>query len=141
MRKRPWLAALLAFIHPGLGHVYLREWVRALLWFGLVLTTASFLVPEGILPETMTLESIRQMSEALPLEAVLALATITIMSMVDAYWMANRSNQQQQEASEGVRCPNCGRDVDESLDFCHWCTTKLDGDGTESDGADEPTRA
>ncbi|WP_250137713.1 zinc ribbon domain-containing protein [Halorientalis salina] len=139
MRKRPWLAALLAFVHPGLGHVYLREWLRALLWFGLVLTTASFLVPEGIVPETISVESIRQMSEALPLEAVLGLATITIMSMVDAYWIANRRNEQRQETVEGVRCPNCGRDVDEDLDFCHWCTTQLDAD--ETDGADEPSRA
>jgi len=137
--KRPWLAALLAFVHPGLGHVYLREWLRALLWFGLVLTTASFLVPEGIMPETLTVESLRQFSEALPLEAVLALATVTVMSMVDAYWIANRGNQQRQETKEGVRCPNCGRDVDEDIDFCHWCTTELDGD--EADETDEPSRA
>lgn len=32
--KRLWLASALAVIYPGLGHVYLREWLRALLWFG-----------------------------------------------------------------------------------------------------------
>lgn len=138
-RKRPWLAALLAFIHPGLGHVYLREWLRALLWFGLVLSTASFLVPEGIVPETVTMESLMQMSRALPAEAVLALATITIMSMVDAYWMASQRNQEHEQAQAGTRCPNCGRDVDEDLDFCHWCTTKLDD--AESEASDEPSRA
>ncbi|MFD1586913.1 DUF6677 family protein [Halorientalis brevis] len=137
-RKRPWLAALLAFIHPGLGHVYLREWLRALLWFGLVLTTASFMVPEGIVPETVTVDSLMQMSRALPVESVLALASITIMSMVDAYWMATQRNQQRERTEAGARCPNCGRDVDDDLDFCHWCTTELDA--ADSEGSDEPSR-
>lgn len=137
-RKRPWLAALLAFIHPGLGHVYLREWVRALLWFGLVLTTASLLVPQGIVPETTSIESFMQMSQQLPTEAVLGLVTITILSMVDAYWMASRSNEQQHKEETGARCPTCGRDVDEDLDFCHWCTTELNPD---DDGSEEPSRA
>ena len=28
--KRPWLAVVLAVLHPGLGHLYLREWLRAI---------------------------------------------------------------------------------------------------------------
>jgi hypothetical protein len=35
---RPWLAALLAWACPGLGHVYLRRWVRGLAFTVLVLT-------------------------------------------------------------------------------------------------------
>jgi predicted RNA-binding Zn-ribbon protein involved in translation (DUF1610 family) len=125
-RKRPWLAALLAFVHPGLGHVYLREWARALLWFALVLTSASLLIPEAIVPETFSLEALRTMSREMPVEAVLVLAGITVLSMVDAYWVASRNNQASRETETGVRCPNCGREVDETIDFCHWCTTRLD---------------
>ena len=33
--KRPLVAALLSFLQPGLGHLYLREWLRAVLWAGL----------------------------------------------------------------------------------------------------------
>ena len=33
--KRPLVAALLSFLQPGLGHLYLREWLRAILWAGL----------------------------------------------------------------------------------------------------------
>ncbi|MFB6179861.1 MAG: DUF6677 family protein [Halorientalis sp.] len=139
MRKRPWLAALLAFIHPGLGHVYLREWIRALLWFGLVLTTASFLVPPDIVPQTVTVDSLMQMSRAMPIESAVALASITLMSMIDAYWMAQQGNRQRQATDDGTRCPNCGREVDADLDFCHWCTAELDTTDTES--TDEPTRA
>jgi hypothetical protein len=146
-RKRPWLAALLAFVHPGLGHVYLREWARALLWFGLVLTTASLLIPQSAVPETITLESIREMSRQLELQTVLAMAGVTLMSMIDAYWVASRNNERkhsrQQTTDDGATtsCPNCGREVDEDLDFCHWCTTELESDEAEPDGADEPTRA
>jgi hypothetical protein len=33
--RRPVVAALLSFLQPGLGHLYLREWLRAVLWAGL----------------------------------------------------------------------------------------------------------
>jgi hypothetical protein len=136
-KKRPWLAALLAFVHPGLGHVYLREWARALLWFGLVLTTASLLIPESVVPATFSLESMTRMSRELPPETLLALVVITAMSMIDAYWMATRNNQEQAQKATGTSCPNCGRDVDPDLDFCHWCTARLDAPSEDGDGPTE----
>lgn len=134
-RKRPWLAALLTFVYPGLGHAYLREWVRALLWFGTVLAAVSVLIPSGIVPETMSVDAVTRMYTQFPTEAMAALTVITFMSMVDAYWMATRRNQHQEKQDEGLRCPTCGRDVDEDIDFCHWCTTRLDTEET-----DEPSR-
>lgn len=137
--KRPWLAALLSFVHPGLGHLYLREWVRSLLWFSLVITTALLLVPPDIVPETTSLESFTQFSQQMPMEAVLALAIVTVMSMLDAYWTASRTTGQRARDAEddpGQRCPNCGREVDADLEFCHWCTTEI-----ESETGDEPSRA
>lgn len=38
---RPWLAALLAWIFPGLGHLYLRRWVRAAVFAAVVLTAVT----------------------------------------------------------------------------------------------------
>jgi len=47
-RKRPWLAAALAFVYPGLGHAYLRSWLRAFIWFLLGVMTAALVTPEPV---------------------------------------------------------------------------------------------
>jgi hypothetical protein len=127
-RKRPWLAAVLAFIYPGLGHVYLREWLRAVLWFGLVVSTSTLLVDgtaTAPLEEGISLDTILAVSANVPLEASVALLAITLLSMADAFWMATRENEAT-EVVEGTSCPNCGKELDADIDFCHWCTTELD---------------
>lgn len=124
-RKRPWLAALLAFAYPGLGHVYLREWARALLWFGVALMSASLLVPEDAVPATLSVASLEAMVRALPSSATVAFGLVTGLAVVDAYWLARTANERRERTAAGDRCPNCGRDVDGDLDFCHWCTTEL----------------
>ncbi|WP_459193614.1 DUF6677 family protein [Halosimplex sp. J119] len=132
--SRPWLAALLAFLYPGLGHVYLREWLRALVWFFLNATSFA-LLSEDAVPETLSFDALVRAAENIPPEAALALVSITLFSMIDAYWMAKRQNQTE-AVEEGTTCPNCGRDVDPDLEFCHWCTERLDpqpeGDDSEA---------
>ena len=128
-RKRPWLAALLAFVYPGLGHVYLREWLRAVLWFGLVFSTTALLLGNSVmapLDDGITVDGLVTVSQNVPLEASLALFAITVLSMADAFWMATRGNTEA-EVVEGMQCPNCGKELEGDLDFCHWCTTRLDG--------------
>ena len=126
--KRPWLAAALAFLYPGLGHVYLREWLRAALWFSLVISSMAFLVGDSVsapLESGVTVESATAALHAVPMEANLALLAITVLSMADAYWMATRENEMT-DVIEGAKCPTCGKELDEDIDFCHWCTTKLE---------------
>jgi len=136
-RKRPWLAALLAFVYPGLGHVYLRAWIRALLWFGLALLSWSIMVPPDIVPAQFSLSGLVELSNQVPLEALLVLTAVIAVNMVDAYWLAKQGNQQREREDEGLSCPNCGRDVDPDLSFCQWCTTELDGPGDANhDGPD-----
>ncbi|WP_254273673.1 DUF6677 family protein [Haloarcula marina] len=150
-RKRPWLAAVLAFLYPGLGHVYLREWLRAILWFGLVVSTTTLLVGESTtapLSDGFSLEGVLAVSQNMPIEATAALLAITALSMADAYWMATRGNTVT-EVVEGIKCPNCGKELDEDIDFCHWCTAELDqyqtpseqeGERPETDGDDATSR-
>ena len=117
---------------PGLGHLYLREWFRAVIWFGLILSATSILVPVSTAPTAMTVETIYQVSvsamENAPMRNQIALFAITSLSMIDAYWMATRGNQRAATA-DGVRCPYCGKEIDEDLEFCHWCTTRLEPQG------------
>ena len=122
--KRPWLAAMLAFVYPGLGHIYLREWLRAILWFFLVVTSSTLLVPADAVPGTLSAEALLEAAGNVPPEAALALVSITVFSMVDAYWVAKRRNEQV-AVMEGNTCPHCGKDVDPDLDFCHWCTERI----------------
>ena len=49
VNRRGVIAAVLGFVYPGLGHVYLRKWVRALSWFVLAIATAvSCFVPKKV---------------------------------------------------------------------------------------------
>ena len=140
--KRPWLGALLAFLLPGLGHVYLREWLRSLMWFGFVVSAVVLFVP---VPESaMTAAESGSMqtawaaaveaTEDLPLEALLPIMVVRVFSAIDAYWLALKSPSKETEA-DGEECPACGKTVDEDLDFCQWCTTPL----PERDGPNGPT--
>jgi len=122
--RRPWLAVLLAFVYPGLGHIYLREWGRALLWFGLTVGAAVFLIPEPSGDPATGLAGLRAFADRLRLDVVLVLATITGLSMYDAYRLATRRADPEPGTAT---CPSCGRDVDESLEFCHWCTEPIEG--------------
>lgn len=127
-RKRPWLAAVLAFIYPGLGHVYLREWLRAVLWFGLVFSTTTLLISDSVmapLNDGLTLDGVLTVAQNVPTEATVVLVVITAFSMADAFYMATRGNTEA-EVVEGAKCPHCGKELEDDLDFCHWCTTRLD---------------
>jgi len=127
-RKRPWVAVVLAFIYPGLGHVYLREWLRALLWFGLVVSTSTLMIDQAAMAPLQggfSLENFMTATQNVSLEASVALLAITILSMADAFWTASRGNAET-EVVEGVKCPHCGKELDEDISFCHWCTTELE---------------
>jgi hypothetical protein len=128
--KRPWLAAFFAILVPGLGHVYLHAWLRAMLWFWMVVLSFVLFVPEELIGGVESFGDAAALSADLPLEATLALIVVISFSAADAYWQANQAKQQE----EGYRCPHCGRELDElDLDFCHWCTEPLSETDHESE--------
>ena len=132
--KRPWLAAVLAFVYPGLGHAYLREWLRALLWFGLTFTTVALALPDSAVPESgsgFSLDAVMAATRALPTEASLALLVLLTLNIVDAYRLARVRKQRSETSADGERrCPHCGRETDAEFEFCQWCTEPLDADTT-----------
>lgn len=123
--RRAVLAAVLAVVYPGLGHVYLREWARSVTWFGLALLTAVVVVPEStvVALESNGLAALASAGEALPREAFLALLAVRLLNAVDAAVLGLRPAPGQDP--ETVACPSCGRELDDDLDFCHWCTRPL----------------
>jgi len=141
--KRPWLAAALALAYPGLGHVYLREWIRALLWLVLIVGASVLLFPAGATPTALSIEAFMTAAEAVPLYAAGGIAVLTALSMADAYALATRNNRAPRSAGGtlGTRsaggttgtqettqsCPHCGKDLEDTeLDFCQWCAEPLD---------------
>lgn len=118
---RPWLAVAFSLLYPGAGHVYLREWGRALLWFGLAVTTSVLVLPPEVANSSLTAILTRQVM--IPIEATLALLTITVLCGVDAYQIATHSPA---DATDQVpTCPHCRREIDPDLEFCHWCTERI----------------
>lgn len=109
---------------PGLGHVYLRAWLRALLWFWLAVLSVVVFIPEELVAGVETMSDAISLSSELPLEADLAIFAVIAFSAADAYWQATETKQR----ADGTRCPHCGHELDENLDldFCHWCTEPLD---------------
>jgi len=130
-RKRPWVAVVLTLILPGLGHAYLRLWGRALLWFLLVIGSVLALVPEWF--SAGSVSGLIAVAEGLDPVVSLALFAVSALCMVDAYIMTGRHNKQARGRHAGATtsCPECGRELDGDLDFCHWCTARLDEDEPE----------
>ncbi|MFB6205528.1 MAG: zinc ribbon domain-containing protein [Haloglomus sp.] len=124
-------------LQPGLGHAYLRSWVRAVLWFGLWAMTVLVVVPAPGAPATEPVAFLRGLAtgmQTLEIEASLALGSVTAFSVIDAYWLGARTAVRDEAAASQFTCPACGRETDPELGFCQWCTTEFDAD----DASDEP---
>lgn len=136
LQRRSIVASLLAFVYPGLGHVYLRAWIRAIAWFGLALVTAALVVPQSAMTAFQTggISGLLEASRSFPLDVTLSLLAVRVLNVIDAYLTGLQRTPADEESAESAgTCPECGRELDEDLDFCPWCTTRLE-DYDEEDG-------
>jgi hypothetical protein len=137
--KSPLIAVVLAVLYPGLGHVYLRRWGRAFLWFVTIIATVVWLVPPAAMPSTLSVDAIMQARANVPDHVALIALVLSALSVVDAYRIAANSGQEASDESSPVgedgtqTCPNCGKEIDENLDFCHWCTTEFETGENETE--------
>lgn len=127
--RRAWVAVGLTFIYPGLGHAYLRAWLRAAGWVVLSVLVAMALVPPEAVAavEAGGLEAVVEASANLPAGVTLPILLVRVLTMADAYWLARRARDAtagDEEDGATADCPECGRSLDEELDFCPWCTTR-----------------
>lgn len=124
---------MLGFLYPGLGHAYLRAWLRAVGWFGLAVVTAALVVPESAYQafETGGFQGLLDASETFGSRVTLSLLAVRAFSIVDAYVLAVKQSSPATPAAGGdgddaATCPACGKELDEELDFCPWCTQRLE---------------
>ncbi|WP_435335356.1 DUF6677 family protein [Haloarchaeobius sp. TZWWS8] len=123
VRVRVVVAVVLSFIFPGLGHVYLRRWVRSLLFIGFTVTLAAFALPQ----ETVaTIDSVGQVvamaSNQVSMGESFAMTLMQVSAMTDAYLLATSAARTE---DGGPRCPNCGKELDGDIGFCPWCAHEL----------------
>ncbi|GAA0305087.1 DUF7575 domain-containing protein [Halarchaeum salinum] len=130
LNRRGVVAAALSVIYPGIGHAYLRAWLRAIGWIALSFATAYVLVPASTI---QTYQIAIQNGNfgalgaaALPTEAAAALLVVRLCNVVDAYFLAVRQATPARTTDGEPTCPVCGKELDTDLDFCPWCTTELE---------------
>lgn len=119
---------MFAFLYPGLGHVYLRAWLRAIGWFVLAIVAAALVVPESAIVayEQGGFDALYAASQDFGTDVFISLLGIRILNVIDAYLTAIRQTQASEAVAEEGTCPSCGKELDPELDFCPWCTTRLD---------------
>nr|WP_157501708.1 zinc ribbon domain-containing protein [Halobacterium sp. CBA1126] len=121
----------------------MRRWVRAVSWFLLALATAALVVPESAYQafQNEGFAGLVAASESFGVEVTLSLLVIRVLNVVDAYLVAVRDTASKVTehvptpgdadvdavgGDDAGTCPECGKELDGDLDFCPWCTTRLE---------------
>ncbi|MFB6193685.1 MAG: zinc ribbon domain-containing protein [Halobaculum sp.] len=118
LRGNPVIAALLGLLVVGLGHCYLRRWLRGVGWAALVIAVGAAFVPDEALLALRAGDSVQP-------HLLAPVLTVVTLSAVDALAVALRSGDTSAAPDEHT-CPECGETVDAGIDFCQWCTADLD---------------
>jgi hypothetical protein len=86
-KLRPLLAGLLALALPGLGHLTLRRWGRALLWHLTIVggSAAMFALYDVPVGSTVSVTDAVETAAALPTDVTLPIAVLYGLSAIDAY--------------------------------------------------------
>ncbi|MXV60831.1 zinc ribbon domain-containing protein [Natronorubrum sp. JWXQ-INN-674] len=149
-----WLRALaaagLSVFMPGAGHALIRDWLRALVFAGLYISAILLFFP------TEQIAAAGSISDAMDIAtsetdtiSQFVLSFLVLFAAIDATFraMGFPPGSNNGESVEGPSCPECGKELDADLEFCHWCTTRIEPVEPESESADadqsereEPTR-
>ncbi|WP_049926171.1 DUF7575 domain-containing protein [Halopiger goleimassiliensis] len=124
----------LSMFLPGAGHALLRDWLRALVFAGLYLSAVAIFLP---IEEFATVDTMGETFEVLTTDTnamgQFFLSFIVLFAAVDAAFRALGfpPGANADADADGPTCPECGKELDEDLEFCHWCTARIeprDGD-------------
>ncbi|WP_226005361.1 zinc ribbon domain-containing protein [Natrinema salinisoli] len=141
-----WLRALLAaglsVIMPGAGHVLVRDWLRAALFAGLFLSASALFLPIEQLAAAGPITNVDEitayadvMSEETDSMTQFLLSFIALFAAIDATFRALGYPPGGTDTADGPTCPECGKEIDEDLAFCHWCTTRLEPESSDEEPA------
>jgi len=151
--RRPWLAALLALFVSGLGHAYLRRWARALGWYLAVAAAVFLFVPDGAVTAAFSGDPppVRDLAPAAAVVGASVIDAYVVARRNNREYERERDavratgtqaasvgvggdpDEMSADAAEAVdadgavRCPECGKETDPTVDFCQWCAEPLRG--------------
>lgn len=118
-----------AFGVAGLGHVFLREWRRAVAWFALSAGASLLLLASAFDAARLMEPGFFLDVQQWPSWVIVTLFVLLSLSIFDAYVLGRR-----ERASENVpTCPACARPVEPRIGFCHWCTLEFEQPEAEPD--------
>lgn len=132
-----WLRALVAgglsVLLPGAGHALLRDWFRALVFTGLYLSAVALFFPEPqqVMAAESLADSVEMVSDETEMMGQFVLSFIILFAAIDATFRSLGFPPNGSGTADGPTCPECGKEIDEELDFCHWCTARLEPGGDE----------
>ena len=146
-----WLRAIaaagLSVFMPGAGHALIRDWLRAFVFAALYISAVLLFFPTG------EIAAAGSMSEAMDIVTAetdtmsqFALSFLVLFAAIDATFRAlgfPPGSSGSGESSDGPTCPECGKELDDDLEFCHWCTTRLepvDPEDAEESESEEPVQ-
>lgn len=144
-----WLRALaaagLSVFLPGAGHALIRDWLRALVFAGLYLAAVAIFLPpaDQLATASSMTESVELLAREIDLVGQFVLSFVVLFAAIDATFRALGfpPGSSGPGGTDGPTCPECGRELDEDLTFCHWCTTRLEPSERGEAGPDpEPGR-
>ena len=148
-RRRPWLAALLALVVSGLGHAYLRRWARALGWYVAVTAAVFVFVPESAIAGAFAGDppAVREVAPAAAVVGASVIDAYVVALRNNRTYERERGTVRATDAADSpderaadgpaaqsaetgandgtVRCPECGKETDPTVDFCQWCAEPL----------------
>ena len=117
----------LSVLFPGAGHALLRDWVRALLFAGLFTTAVALLLPVDPLAAATSVSEVQAILMDEPRTTQFVLGFMLVFAAADAGFRAlGFPPGSAARAADEPACPSCGRELDTDLEFCHWCTTRIE---------------
>ena len=125
---------------PGAGHVILRDWLRALLFAGLYFVTFYLFFPIERLAAAGSFSEMMEISTEVDTLSHVTVLFVTLLAAFDATFRALGFPPDSTQSGDGPTCPECGKELDEDLEFCHWCTTRLEPT-PETEPEDDPARS
>lgn len=141
-----WIRALaaagLSIFLPGAGHALIRDWGRAIVFAGLFAAALVVFLPGEQLWTAVSAGSYAAVPDILETETTMlaqfTLSFLALFAAIDAGIQAlglapgQGRGASRPGAADEPTCPNCGKTLDEDLDFCHWCTTRLEPEADET---------
>lgn len=133
-RRRRSTAVLLSLLYPGLGHLYVRSWHRALGWYlgGLAGLGLLFAVTPGVtaaLVASQSIDAAVRAARELPVDAlVVVVLGLRLLGSADVWWVLRRRAR----GMAPTRCDSCARERESDLNFCPWCLDATDRDADSS---------